>query len=818
MSFNVPHAPRREDVEPVVQLRRVSVRREVPRPTARRAPRPAPPPVPRADTPLGESDVVERGIDRDDDTVQVQDVTGSLSSSDLALAGTPSPPAEVTGTDPCLEPPQLSDVYDGGSERPSAPGLVQEGWSVAGDVETSASTTAATPLAHRTSSEWRRRKAKRCWAFKVGEVDEPPPYDEYEEVVPIPACPSLGAEGGPPPGVFRELKPPNINRLVPQRLYNFLEEEGHHELAEDFRALQNLDLFEKRFVNKEACEQLPPPPVRSVRLAPYLFQPLIDTGSVVALGPNPTPVPITCPIRAIPDRADPMLGRPIWPMMATNARMVKPRPTPTPLLPVLVEAVLKKKFVVYDDFVGWFFSATVAMAVAQRWFGCRSEGEWYACVAGLLGWVHMPSMMAALAQVISCAAVRRAKGRKGCTKMVPPWLRRAVDPTGRRRPPDHFEYWVDDDGNGVWVPVWIDNLFFLGDDEVFLLAVVQEFLSINEWLGIKSHRLQLTPTQELEAIGLHFHLGLDPRWRLRPDWVAKWIASARAVDDRASVTARTAWRLVGGAVWAVYGSMYPMVWVRPAIAFVRKIAKAWAAGRLRLDSLVGYAASARATVRAVATQLAKGEWRRLTVPVGRPIYSDGAVEGGVVSRGALVFRRGRWYSIASGPSVSATHINVVEFVAQAEGHIMADAQPGRAVPRAVDSMVVAYQLAGGNPRPANAAAVYRRTYAAAAERGEGILPMWMPSKHEPADEPSRADHSYMVRTPAALPRAAFAHARVVGTGVIPVAVIPEGWDMDVTREEFLRAVASVTVPTGPLPPPPVSTDCGRVPQTLPSSP
>lgn len=646
---------------------------------------------------------------------------------------------------------------------------------------------AATPPASPPRTEtarWRARLVARAWATSAFARDAIPDSD-----YPLAGAPLLRAPGADPPaGQFVRLKRFPAHALDRRRAHAFMARWRHPRLLQAFRALHSVGRFTAAFIDAGRARAIQPLALRRARLADHLMAELRQHGALVPFRHGKGPLPYTAAIRAVPDRKDASLARVVLPCLQLNAAARAPPLPPTPYIRVFVDAVLSRRYMATSDFVGWFWCLQVGDAVARRFFAVYSAAGFEALRRGLLGWRWTPYLMATLAQLLACVAAVDASPGRPVEWASPAWLGRPPPPPGC--PPEAGSLFEDlplTRGPGsVIVPICIDNVTIAGDSRAEVDRTVAALRSRAGALGIEVHDVQ-SSTQRAVSLGIEFSLGDDPKFRVARPWAAKWTMRAAEVDARATLPLLTLWRLVGGAVYAAYAEAYPFTWVGGALALVRRAARQWAAGEIRLMTEIPYEGPARDCVRAVATSLGRGSWRRMAAPVGRPIFSDAAAEAGRAGYGAVTPQRRGYVAFGSGWRPTTLHINVLEAGAAAWAAARARPQPGRAVPRVLDSAVAAYWMYRGAAPDRRADDAIRRAYETAARRGEGWGPiLWVPSADMPADAPSR--HQGPVRYRASETSGALTRSRSVGVQPAVIAALPPGWKRPVTEAEFWAAV------------------------------
>ena len=643
------------------------------------------------------------------------------------------------------------------------------------------------------TSGWRERQAKPVWALRAatglggGCTD----YDYVVHGLPAPRVPDTDGRRAPrqvgvlpPPAKhhFVALKRFPARALDRGQLAAFLEQEGPlgRALLEDFRALRSVQRFESRYVDSQRLRAAPPPTVKRTRMPRHLWDELLAKGATVPIaGPrrDGTEVRYTAAARPIPDRKDPSLARMIFPCLQLNDVMVAPRATPTPHIHRFIHAVVRRRWMRTCDFVGFFWTCEVHPTVGRRYFAMARGKEWVATVRGLLGWNQMPALMGTLTQLIAARAAREASPGRAARWEVPRWLEAPSVPVcvAARRRAVCGSVAVPDGAGAVETPVCIDNITAVGDDRGEVERTVERVKTIAGRLGLEVHDLSQT-AQGGVALGVEFRLGDDAGWRVARPWAERWIAAADEADRRDELALRDFWRLVGGAIWVCFAEMYPFTWLGGIVEALKGYARRWAIGALQLSSPIAYVGGARAAVRAVASALQAGAWRRMAIGVGRPVFSDASVEGGWSAWGAVAPGVGGYVVVASGRTRDARHINLQESAAASWAHALAVPQPGLSVPRVVDSVVAAFRLRRGYAADPAADAAIRRSYELAAARGEGWGPvLWVPSAAQPADDPSRCSVAAEWRMPEAQAKAAYARAVRLGYGFAAVAALPAGW-------------------------------------------
>jgi hypothetical protein len=663
--------------------------------------------------------------------------------------------------------------------------------------------TDGTPTTHPTP-RIRQRNARRLWVLRTIARDVPPPY-EYEGDPEAPTLPDQDTLGHPlrarettpvPIATFRALKPFPEVCIDTRRLHSFLQRTHQPRLLTAFQALTDLELFEKFYVDEEKVAAAPPARVRQVKLDDHLWQQAIDAGVMVSLGLHPVPIPITAPHRAVPDRKKPDLGRLVSPLMATNDRCRVPDPCPTPLIHIFIYTVLSRKYASSCDYKGWFYAIGIALKVSRIWFGAKKGKEFFALLRGLMGWTHTPWLMASLAQHIAATACMEADPTSQHRREVPSWLQRLQQPGNVSMDDimsDFLSYDISQSDGGLLCPIWVDNIHFLCDDPELIAEAMRIHTKLTDHLGVVVH--EASPiSQHLDSVGLHMMLGDDPRWRVDDEWSTKWIATARTVDDMPSLPLRSLWSILGGSVWAGYASMYPFCWLRPGFDYLRVLAQRWQSRSIRLDDLVPYTSAVRDVVRSVATQLSKRTWRRLTVGMTHPGFSDAMVEPDRESRGFIVYVHGQWMSSATGALPPTRHINIAELHAIHECFCASTPAPRHAFPIGGDNTCSLWQLYRWSARNPAAEAILRLTYEEAATRQQSVAPFHLISEMEPADAPSRAMEPGMgiVDETDIIPAAKA--MRYIGLPVHAIAELPAGWHSAPTTREFLSATCAARTP------------------------
>ena len=646
----------------------------------------------------------------------------------------------------------------------------------------------------------------------------PPEYDYDDEGSVIPSPPDLdaAAPGQRRPATSRQesfvaLKPFPKVRLDHAALLPWLRRQGFQSLADDFKAFESLAGFERRYIRplneRVALPQVAP---RSCRLPPRLHDEIVGPGRAVVFRLAPgSPQPLTCALRCVPDRKRPELGRVIYPLIATNERSVEPDPAPIPLVPAVIRAVTTHLYRAGADFRGWFHAAWVATPIAMKYFASRLPARAYAhrhrsvpgagplyaaYLSGLMGWCHMPSVMARLAVAMATVSATKACGCVHATWRVPEWLERL--PSLSTMPPRR---------NGtdsmpsypccphVQAVVYVDGVDYLSNVKGLPDRCLQELDRLSAALGAELHdreyEAHAVRNGSYETIGLEVEPS-SRRWRVRPSWASAFTQTTSSLlaltrGSAPRVTLLHLWRAAGGAVWVTSAEMLPLTWIAPLIDTMRSMARAWLAGRLALDSVVAIKPAAADSLRGVLSHLAAARWRSVCVAPGRPICSDASLESGLRGLGAFspvgTGPRPGYTRFASGTSAASDGdlIATYELMAADEGHVRSSPQPGHAVPFLLDNqVVVAWLRRGYTPVPA-AVGPLRAILTRAAARGEGLDPRWVPSHLEPADAPSR-EHACSVRPARSSELAAIelaaAHAEpVMLPGATPVQLPLPGW-------------------------------------------
>lgn len=581
--------------------------------------------------------------------------------------------------------------------------------------------------------------------LRAAKDDAPPAYDDGEayNAAPLPAQPA------PPPGrraaraageAFDSIKPPPAATLDLRRLGATLVRLGETDLLRSLRALRSPDAFRAEFLVDPAAVQAGPR--KRTVMAPHLWGQLRDAG-VVEPVPRLARGAFTCALRLVPDRKAERRARVIFPVCALNDVCRRPPPTPTPRLHDLIADILARSWAITADLRGWFFSLEVPRAVAARYFGL--EGPTGPAVArrGLLGWSHMPSMMARVALAMSAQAERH------CARHAP-FTRR----------------------------VWIDNFIVGGDDPSELREFTRKLRAVAAHLRAELHE-ETPPARRIVAVGVELDLDRK-RWRLNPAFPPKFAALAATIDARRKLPVLTVWRAAGAAVWTAFALALPLVWVEGALRYVAMLAARFQAGAVSAETVVPFPRAVRDAIRAAATQACRNPWRAFTVGLSRPVFSDASGGGGC---GAVVPACLGYVEVAWRDD-PAIHINILEARA-ALGALLLSAPPRRhaAVPIVVDNTCAAFQLLRGRGKPAAANAAVRAAHEWAAYHAVGLQPRLVPSALQPADTPSRAEEPYTKKSVA--PPSGILGASLL-TRPPPIAILPAGWRRPVTQREFSR--------------------------------
>lgn len=596
-----------------------------------------------------------------------------------------------------------------------------------------------------------RRPRALLSVLRAAKDDAPPSYDADAYLAsPVPAPPA------PPPGrraaraaaeAYDAIKPPPASTMDLRRLGSMLNRLGEGDLLRSLRALRRPDTFRAEFLADPAAVQTGPR--RRTVMAPHLWRQL-EEARVVEPVARLAPGAFTCALRLVPDRKAGRRARVIFPLCPLNDACRRPPPTPTPRLHDLIADILARDWAVTADLRGWFFSLEVPRAVAVRYFGLQGPRGPAVARRGLLGWSHMPSMMARVALAMSAQAEKHSRPHSPLTRRV-----------------------------------WIDNFVVGGSDPDDLRAFTRKLRDVAAHIKAELHE-ETAPARRVVAVGVEMDLR-GKRWRLNPAFPQKFAALADTVDAQRRLPVVAVWRAAGAAVWTAFALALPLVWVDSALRYVAALTARFQAGSVTADTLVPYPRAVRDAVRAAATQACRNPWRAFTVGVSRPVFSDACGSGGC---GAVVPAE-HGYAEVAWTDDPRQHINVLEARA-ALGALLRSSPPPRlsAVPVVLDSTCAAHQFARGRGKPTAANAALRAAHEWAAAHAVGLLPRLIPSAQQPADVPSRASRPYW--------RSVAPPPADLGTSLRPrpppVAILPIGWRRPVSKREFAREASRVLRP------------------------
>ncbi|TAK26121.1 MAG: hypothetical protein EPO40_21500 [Myxococcaceae bacterium] len=410
------------------------------------------------------------------------------------------------------------------------------------------------------------------------------------------------------------------------RLTRWLRSVGRPRLADHVRALHHVHSFERHFI----ATVLPTRRAARSRLPPHIFEQAVAAGVLVPLPRRCRPI-ISAPLKAVPDRKDPSVGRLILPACRLNDSCVPPDPCPIPHLPHMIARILENDYIVTADLRSWFFSFSIGRDVADKYFATRGpDGRFYAHVRGAMGWCAMPYIACSVAEAIVQAAAR-----------------------------SHFAF------------AWIDDLSIATRSEAAAIVASRRLERLARFLGAELRDLS-APSRSAVIVGVQVDLAVKA-WRLAPQWATKFSEFWASIADEARVPARVAWRAAGYIAWATYALQLPL-------------ALTAAGSRMAMETLseeptalVDFRAISRAFGQ-LASVIRANPWRRMAAPPTRTLVTDASPFG----LGALV--DGRQLGV---PIRHLEHINALEVAAIAFA-IRRSGARSQTVDVIVDNRVVFY--------------------------------------------------------------------------------------------------------------------------------
>lgn len=433
--------------------------------------------------------------------------------------------------------------------------------------------------------------------------------------------------------VAEEWQPVHIKKIVAEAmdsttLVQWLHKHGEGGVARQVDAMQHLDAFDEEFeVNVSGRRAF----ARS-RLPQHIFKEAEQAG-VLELLPRRFRPAFSSPLKAVPDRKDPTLGRMILPCCRLNDATRDPDLCPIPTLPDLIRGVLGQPFVATADLRSWFYSFPVGHEVSAKYFAARDgEGRYYAHRRGPMGWKHMPS----IACTTALAMLKASAGR------LPAYA-------------------------------WIDDLCVAGPAEEVEVAMGCLRATAAE-LGAELRDVT-APTTRAIVVGVDLDLQRKA-WRLDPKWIDKFGCFWETVSALEQLEARLVWRLAGYVAWGCYALQLPLLIASGPTRIAMGTLESDAGSPLSVHE---YVTPFRSAVAAICAN----RWRTFAAAPTSCVVTDASTEG----IGAVVGRReyGRLRT-------ESTHINASEVDAVLYGLQRLRADPGTSVSVVVDNRVAYYAM------------------------------------------------------------------------------------------------------------------------------
>lgn len=494
--------------------------------------------------------------------------------------------------------------------------------------------------------------------------------------------------------VPRCIKPVVRDTMDPVRLDAFLRHRERDDLADAVAALRDIDMFEKMYVERR------PERLRGVRshLPDRIFGECVDAR---ILEPCPRPsVGFCVPLKAVPDRKDPSVGRIILPVCPTNDACYPPPPTPIPHLAALVPRLLECGYIVTADARSWFYSFEVGLAVASKYFLTRSSrGAFFAHRRGPMGFKWMPYLACSVALEIAREVAEKY--------------------------------------NGIAF-VWIDDFTLGFHRKADATKAVEE---LRKWaLHLRFELRDVAVHRRTEAVGLDLD-ARRKRWRLAPSWAEAVAASWSSVRTKRFLPFAELDRYVGKAAWSVYARGMPLFQLSKSPRYVGCVRQSSDG-----DSVVPLPRAVRDELDVVFRETKRNTWLCPFASSAETVVvvSDASVDESGVGWGMIVPRGGQYWEI-SRRFQPRDGINVEELRALVEAVEISDAAPWTVV--ITDSQVVFYQLNKFNDGgSAVVRGLLRRLYRLLQQRGSRLVPLWVGTQLMSAygaDSASRADVGYV---------------------------------------------------------------------------
>lgn len=469
------------------------------------------------------------------------------------------------------------------------------------------------------------------------------------------------------------------------------------ELARELRCLRDAESFNEHI--------LLPPAERAgtARRTPSSVPPAVLSQIVPSLASalDPRSVPTTAiyaPLYLVPKRGEQRhLYRVIFAACQLNARCRPPPRAPIPHLHRLITHLMSARYAIRCDFRSWFYQFRLARTVARSYFLWRTHAQVYTFDRMAMGWSH--------AVYIACASAHAL-------------LALAFGPGSD--PP--LAVWVDD---GV---LWGTEAEALRRQWAAVLNLLHQYnAELKEWAG---------PASEFEIVGLGFDLN-HARWRLSPTWVERFRESFTTLtDNRAPISLRAWWSLVGSAVWAAYALWLPYAPLQPAFTDLLSALRDVDLDSPPPDILFSPSTRAVEALRAVAAVC--HAWRTLPSPRGSPFYI--ATDASTVGAGVVWDGRTFSWPWRVGP-LSAADLQACELtVASASIALLAgspEAPPsGTQLVLLVDNLGTAWRLSKWSTAGAQSPLV-TQLWNTLVRQSWTLRVGWIPTDRMPADEPSR---------------------------------------------------------------------------------
>jgi hypothetical protein len=375
---------------------------------------------------------------------------------------------------------------------------------------------------------------------------------------------------------------------------------GRDRLAAQIDALNDVRMFEEHFVDRV----VPTKVATRSRLPLSIFRQAVDAGVITPLPRRYRP-PISAPLKAVPDRKDPTVGRLILPACRLNDSCRDPDVCPIPRLPEMIHSLLGAEWLITADLRSWFFSFGLSPDVAAKYFATRGpDGRFYAHVRGAMGWSHMPYIACSVAD----ALVKEAAGSANAFA------------------------WIDDLSIGTATR----------DDALRASAALTRLAAhIGAELRDLTH-----PARTATIVGVQIDLRYK-RWRLDPQWADKFRQLWQGLSTAHRLPARIVWRLAGYVAWATYALQLPLA----LSALGSRLAMA------SIDLPPDTHIDAREIIRLLEPTAAiacANPWRQFAPPPTMTIVTDASLTGlGVVTRDGQWNCRVKWDE----------HINALEVAA-----------------------------------------------------------------------------------------------------------------------------------------------------------